>query len=51
MAEKRSQLKMILRKSDETDRRSVLVQRTVRGSIFLREYSEIVASVTVVSTA
>ena len=47
MVEKRSQLKMILRKSDETDRRSVLVQRTVRGSIFLREYSEIVASVAV----
>ncbi len=45
MAEKRSQLEIVLRKSDETDRRSVLVQRTVRGSIFLREYSEIVASV------
>ena len=42
---------MVLRKSDETDRRSVLVQRTVRDSIFLREYSEIVASVALASTA
>lgn len=37
-------LDMVRRKSDENDRRSVLVQRTVRGSIFLREYSEIIAS-------
>jgi DNA-binding MarR family transcriptional regulator len=29
------------RKRDETDRRSVLVQRTVKGSVFLSEFSEI----------
>jgi DNA-binding MarR family transcriptional regulator len=39
-----STLDMVRRKSDENDRRSVLVQRTVRGSIFLREYSEIIAT-------
>ncbi|NQV56260.1 MAG: winged helix-turn-helix transcriptional regulator [Rhodospirillales bacterium] len=32
------------RKEDEDDRRSVLVQRTVRGSVFLREYGEIIAA-------
>ena len=37
-------LDMVRRKSDENDRRSVLVQRTVKGSIFLREYSEIIAT-------
>ena len=39
-----STLDMVRRKSDENDRRSVLVQRTVRGSIFLREYREIIAT-------
>lgn len=39
-----STLEMVRRKSDENDRRSVLVQRTVKGSVFLREYSEIIAS-------
>ena len=29
------------RKRDEADRRSVLVQRTVKGSVFLSEFSEI----------
>ena len=29
------------RKRDETDRRSVLVQRTAGGSVFLSEFSEI----------
>lgn len=31
------------RKRDETDRRSVLVQRTVKGSVFLRDFAEAVA--------
>ncbi|MFP6713321.1 MAG: MarR family transcriptional regulator [Rhodospirillales bacterium] len=44
-------LEMVRRKSDEADRRSVLVQRTVRGSIFLREYSEIIASAAKNATA
>jgi DNA-binding MarR family transcriptional regulator len=30
------------RKVDEADRRSVLIQRTVRGSIFLREFAEMI---------
>jgi len=42
---------LVRRKSDENDRRSVLIQRTVKGSIFLREYSEIVASAALASTA
>jgi DNA-binding MarR family transcriptional regulator len=32
------------RKRDKTDRRSVLVQRTVKGSVFLSEFSEMVTS-------
>ncbi|MBT3915920.1 MAG: MarR family transcriptional regulator [Rhodospirillaceae bacterium] len=46
-----SKLDLVRRKSDENDRRSVLIQRTVKGSIFLREYSEIVASAALASTA
>ena len=37
-----SNLEMVRRKPDEDDRRSILVQRTVKGSIFLREYGEII---------
>lgn len=33
----------VRRKKDEDDRRSVFIQRTVRGSVFLREYGEIIA--------
>lgn len=36
------QMEMLRRKVDETDRRSVLVQRTVKGSVFLREFGEII---------
>jgi|ERR1700735_1781633 DNA-binding MarR family transcriptional regulator len=32
------------RKRDEADRRSVLVQRTVKGSVFLSEFSDIMVS-------
>ena len=38
------ELNLVRRKVDETDRRSVLVQRTVRGSVFLREYGELVVT-------
>jgi DNA-binding MarR family transcriptional regulator len=38
------ELDMLRRKVDETDRRSVLIQRTVKGSVFLREYGEIIVS-------
>jgi DNA-binding MarR family transcriptional regulator len=32
------------RKIDEHDRRSVLVQRTVKGSVFLREFADLVGA-------
>ncbi|MGE4218999.1 MAG: MarR family transcriptional regulator [Alphaproteobacteria bacterium] len=35
-----SDLGLVRRKPDETDRRSVLVQRTVKGSVFLTEFGE-----------
>jgi len=35
-------LGFIRRKRDETDRRNVLVQRTVKGSVFLTEFSALV---------
>lgn len=37
------ELELVRRKTDDTDRRSVLIQRTVRGSVFLREYGELIA--------
>lgn len=39
-----SDLGMIRRKPDENDRRSVLLQRTVKGSVFLREFGELVVA-------
>jgi DNA-binding MarR family transcriptional regulator len=36
-------LDFLRRKPDETDRRSILVQRTVRGSVFLREFGDLAA--------
>lgn len=33
---------MIRRKPDEADRRSVLVQRTVKGSVYLSEFADMV---------
>lgn len=38
-----SELQLVRRKTDDNDRRSVLIQRTVRGSVFLREYGEIIS--------
>lgn len=37
-----SQLGLAKRKVDQTDRRSILVQRTVKGSVYLTEFGEIV---------
>jgi DNA-binding MarR family transcriptional regulator len=37
-------LGFVRRKVDEEDRRSVLVQRTVRGSVYLSEFAEIIKS-------
>lgn len=38
-----SALGLVRRKTDDNDRRSVLIQRTVKGSVFLREFGELVA--------
>lgn len=37
-----SEFGLLRRKQDEFDRRSVLVQRTVKGSVFLSEFSDII---------
>lgn len=42
--DKLSALELVRRKTDPTDRRSILVQRTVRGSVFLREYGELITT-------
>ncbi|MBT3305078.1 MAG: MarR family transcriptional regulator [Alphaproteobacteria bacterium] len=39
-----SELGLARRKVDEDDRRSVLIQRTVKGSVFLREFGELIAA-------
>jgi DNA-binding MarR family transcriptional regulator len=36
-------LGLVRRKIDQADRRSVLVQRTVKGSVYLREFADIIA--------
>lgn len=41
----------VRRKPDDNDRRSVLVQRTVRGSVFLSEFAEIVTKANNSATA
>ena len=39
-----SDMDLVRRKTDDEDRRSVLVQRTVKGSVFLREYGELIVA-------
>lgn len=39
-----SELGMVKRKTDDADRRSVLVQRTVKGSVFLREFGDLIVA-------
>ncbi len=41
--DKLGQLELLRRKVDESDRRSILIQRTVKGSVFLREFGEIIS--------
>lgn len=36
------ELGLVKRKTDDSDRRSVLVQRTVKGSVHLREFADII---------
>lgn len=38
-----SGLGFVRRKTDEADRRSILVQRTVKGSVYLSEFGELVS--------
>ncbi len=33
---------LVRRKTDEDDRRSVLIQRTVKGSVYLREFGDLI---------
>lgn len=44
-----TELGLIKRKVDDADRRSVLVQRTVKGSVYLREFGDMI--VTAATTA
>lgn len=37
-----SHLDLVRRKKDEDDRRNVLLQRTVNGSVFLRDFAELI---------
>lgn len=37
------ELDLLKRKRDETDRRNVLVQRTVSGAVYLRDFGDLVA--------
>ena len=37
-----SRLDLVRRKKDEADRRNVLLQRTVNGSVFLRDFADLV---------
>jgi DNA-binding MarR family transcriptional regulator len=37
-----SELGLVRRKPDENDRRSVLLQRTVKGSVYLTEFADLV---------
>ncbi len=39
-----SELELVRRKPDPNDKRSVLIQRTVRGSVFLREFGELIVA-------
>lgn len=39
-----SELGMMRRKPDEADRRSVLIHRTVKGSVFLRKFGELIVA-------
>jgi DNA-binding MarR family transcriptional regulator len=41
-----SGLDLIRRKKDEEDRRNVFLQRTVNGSVFLRDFADIIVQVT-----
>lgn len=39
-----SQLELIRRRRDDKDKRNVLVQRTVKGAVFMRDFGDLVVS-------
>ena len=41
-----TELQLVRRKPDPADKRSVHIQRTVRGSVFLREFGELIVKAT-----
>ncbi|MFO0110805.1 MAG: MarR family transcriptional regulator [Alphaproteobacteria bacterium] len=41
-----STLDLVRRKKDEEDRRNVFIQRTVNGSVFLRDFADIISEET-----
>jgi DNA-binding MarR family transcriptional regulator len=41
-----SMLDLIRRKKDDADRRTVFLQRTINGSVFLRDFADIIVEVT-----
>jgi DNA-binding MarR family transcriptional regulator len=45
-----SEFGLVKRKVDEKDRRSVLIQRTVKGSVFLREFGDLIVTAAATST-
>lgn len=46
-----STLDLIRRKKDEMDRRNVFLQRTINGSVFLRDFADIITQESVKFTA
>ena len=43
-------LELVKRKKDEQDRRNVFLQRTINGSVFLRDFADIIVHETTIST-
>lgn len=39
-----AELGLVKRKTDDADRRSVLIQRTVKGSVYLREFGDMIVT-------
>jgi DNA-binding MarR family transcriptional regulator len=46
-----SAIDLIRRKKDEEDRRNVFLQRTVNGSVFLRDFADIIVQATAAAPA
>lgn len=46
-----SRLDLVRRKKDEDDRRNVMLQRTVSGSVFLRDFADLIVRESAIKTA